>query len=329
MKTLNQKHCNTIYEHLISLIVNTPNQYTNILKRIDPSGVYFKNVIQVCGCNQYFMILTKQGNVFSCREENSEIQSSNDNISKHWNVKKIKPVYFQNQPIRFIAMSVNGSVFAISTNNCVYSWGCNSDGQLGLGYDDSDIALYPQMIYSNSDPNHKVIKICAGKYHTLMLKQSGKVFWCGYNGFGNRGSHENISSCNRFTYIDSKEFVNEKVLDISSGIHSMALTESGNIYSWGFGGFGQLGNGDTSSQYSPCKIKMSHFNKEKVLGIGCGQRFSIVITKSKKLQKKIYFFGRKNKNKSVLSPKQIWSSQNKNKKIYNNNDFQDIIIEFQ
>lgn len=328
-KILNQKDFNTINKNLISLIDDASNENIDCIKQIDPSLVHFEKIVQVCDCKKYFMVLTKQGNVYSCSEEHNEEQSGHENTSKYTHLKKMEPEYFQHQPIRFIAMNSNGSSFAISKNNCVYSWGYNRYGQLGLGHNDSDMLLYPQMIYSNPDPNHKVIKICAGKYHTLMLKQSGRVFWCGYNGFGNFGSYENISSCNKFTYIDSKQFGNEKVLDISSNTHSIALTESGDIYTWGFNGFGQLGKIDTDSQYSPSKIEMSCFNKEKVLKIGCGEYFSFAITKSKKLQKKIYFWGRNDQNNSILIPQEIHSSENENKKMYKNDSFEDVLIEFQ
>jgi hypothetical protein len=38
--------------------------------------------------------------------------------------------------------------------------------------------------------------------------------------------------------------------------HSLALTRSGRVYSWGRGIYGQLGLGDTMDRHSPCRVPL-------------------------------------------------------------------------
>ena len=51
-------------------------------------------------------------------------------------------------------------------------------------------------------------------------------------------------------------FAGRCVVAVSAGsLHSLALTADGSVWSWGLGGFGQLGHGDTQRQPQPKKIE--------------------------------------------------------------------------
>lgn len=64
------------------------------------------------------------------------------------------------------------------------------------------------------------------------------------------GDSENRSTPEQ---IDFKE---EKIKQISTGnAHSLALSENGEVYAWGLGTNGQIGNGETISQNAPVKVE--------------------------------------------------------------------------
>ena len=58
--------------------------------------------------------------------------------------------------------------------------------------------------------------------------------------------------------------------------HVLALGSDGQVYSWGFGGDGQLGHGDLEIQTSPRLIKALSF--EGVREICAGENHSVALT---------------------------------------------------
>jgi alpha-tubulin suppressor-like RCC1 family protein len=93
----------------------------------------------------------------------------------------------------------------------------------------------------------------------IMLLNNGTnslVKTCGYNYFGSIGNGAalpagNIATPN--TIAGSSNIV--KIGAIGGGPTSMyALTSTGTLYSWGYNGSGQLGNGNTINQSSPVSV---------------------------------------------------------------------------
>lgn len=58
--------------------------------------------------------------------------------------------------------------------------------------------------------------------------------------------------------------------------HTLALAADGTVYSWGYGGDGQLGHGDFQLQTMPAQIKA--LQGEHIVDITCGDKHSAVLT---------------------------------------------------
>ncbi|HEY6437935.1 MAG TPA: hypothetical protein VIY47_15200, partial [Ignavibacteriaceae bacterium] len=70
---------------------------------------------------------------------------------------------------------------------------------------------------------------------------------------------------------------NEFVVDISCGaVHSLVLTNCGEVYAWGENLCGPIGNGCNDNQSIPIKVK--GFNNERVVMISCGSIHSMALT---------------------------------------------------
>lgn len=93
----------------------------------------------------------------------------------------------------------------------------------------------------------------AGEYHTLAVRNDGKVFAAGSNYFGQLG---NGSTSSTYGGAPNQIAGLSDITSVAAGAyHSLALTSTGQVWAWGGGGSGQLGNGTkTARQLSPVQI---------------------------------------------------------------------------
>lgn len=87
--------------------------------------------------------------------------------------------------------------------------------------------------------------------------------------------------------------------DIIRGVvntHFALVDENDDIYTWGWGDFGQLGLGDSKSKSIPTPIEKSRFNNEKVVQLRLGFKNSIALTQNNN----IYIWGCNDKGKIGL-----------------------------
>ena len=128
-------------------------------------------------------------------------------------------------------------------------------------------------------PAH-IVQICKGKYHLIKLTSDGKVHCSGKAYFGVAGLGGSASSEKTKPL---PNLIDQKIVQVTCGeFHSMALSDKGDLYTWGMGFEGQLG---LSAQYkvasSPRYLRI--FFRKPVKFITCGNNFSHAISKSSKL----------------------------------------------
>ena len=132
---------------------------------------------------------------------------------------------------------------ALLADGNVWSWGINSDGQIGNGTITIPgcqcIPTPTQTTISN------VVQIDAGSQHTLALKSDGTVWAWGFNSQGQLGDN---SETTRYTPVQIGVGISgfNNIIAISAGdFHSMALKADGTVWVWGRNGEGEVGNGTT------------------------------------------------------------------------------------
>jgi RCC1 and BTB domain-containing protein len=164
----------------------------------------------------------------------------------------------------------NKHAIALSKSGSCYSWGHNDCGQLGSGTI-KNVFIPHSIEYPFED---SIIEVCCGHKHSLALTKTGKLYAWGSNYYGQIG---NKSFANQLSPIDINFFDNQKIVSICCGYgHSMALTENGVVYGWGYNSFGQLGIGNDYNHNIPTKITSS----EGVifLKIACGPHHSLILS---------------------------------------------------
>jgi len=149
---------------------------------------------------------------------------------------------------------------ALGADGTVYTWGYNYMGQLGNGnYTDSNVPV--ETTLSGTISGGTIIQVAAGMNHSMALADDGTVYTWGFNGYGQLGNATEVSTYNVPVPVFTSGVLNGKtVIQIAAGNgHSIALTTEGNVYTWGWGGYGQLGNEDSTraNQNVPVAVSTS------------------------------------------------------------------------
>ena len=154
------------------------------------------------------------------------------------------------------------------------SYGGGSKGQLGLETLEN-VFDEPKIIEALD--GIKVMQISSGGWHSLALSEFGDIYAWGWNESSQLGLK--ISKTNVIavpTLIDAKDI---NFITISCGSrHSMAISEDGKLYVWGWNKWGQLGMNPDEVTFleQPTLLEL----KKKVVSVHCKYWSSIIETYS-------------------------------------------------
>ncbi|PYH37362.1 BTB domain and ankyrin repeat protein [Aspergillus neoniger CBS 115656] len=142
----------------------------------------------------------------------------------------------------------------------------------------------------------KIQNIVMSKLHTAILTTDpeSNLFLCGFGPGGRLGTGDESTRFS-FVCIDTGGLANRRVVSVALGQdHTLAITDRGEIFSWGSNKFGQLGyslprsnnRDDVPIQNSPRQI-FNPFKKEVILGAAASAIHSVVFSTSG-----LYTFGK-------------------------------------
>ena len=252
---------------------------------------------------EHNIVLSNQGDIFSfgynqsyqCGLPNSNLLYRNT-INDPTNISVVHNLYGK------LVSCGNEHSLILSKNNEVYGIGNNEDGVLGLN--DLKLKSYKPILihFGEKDEYTKKIKqISCGTVHNLALTEDGKVFSWGAAMGGQLGHEEKFllkTNGGVKNYYLSKPTIISKLNDMKINIkkiscgeaHSIALSNKGNVYSWGFGSNGQLGLGFCEDSFEPGKglvksrkLLPEKVNIEGIKNIECGKTFTMFINGENKL----------------------------------------------
>jgi len=135
---------------------------------------------------------------------------------------------------------------ALTTMGAVSCWGYNGDGQLGNG---TKVASSVPVGVSGLGKNVKAI--ASGSYFTCALTTMGAVKCWGSNTYGQLGDNTTTDATTPVAVYG----LGKGIKAISAGNYfACALTSKGAVKCWGANGYGQLGNGTTTSSAKPVAV---------------------------------------------------------------------------
>ncbi|XP_035245722.1 probable E3 ubiquitin-protein ligase HERC1 isoform X2 [Anguilla anguilla] len=172
--------------------------------------------------------------------------------------------------------------FSVSADGSVKACGKGSYGRLGLG--DSNNQSVPKKLVLEPPRNMRKVSSSKGSDgHTLAVTGEGEVFSWGDGDYGKLG-HGN-SATQKYPKIIQGPLLGKVVVCVSAGYrHSAAVTNDGELYTWGEGDFGRLGHSDSHSRNVPTLVK-------DISGVGqaaCGSSHTIAVAQDGRI---VWSFG--------------------------------------
>ena len=169
---------------------------------------------------------------------------------------------------------------ALKNNGTVWAWGSNDKGQL----DDNtnkNRKLPIQAWGPASGDLSQITQVDSGYGHTLALKSDKTVWSWGWNGNGQLG---NDAGDFRLTPVQvlgpgGVGFLDHVEAVAAGQYHSLALKDDGTVWAWGYGDYGQLGDGTWASKYTPIQVKDSAGTGflSNIVYISAGESYSIAV----------------------------------------------------
>lgn len=129
----------------------------------------------------------------------------------------------------------------------IFLWGSGKDGRLGNVMDNSE--PIPNAVKTND----LFVQIDCGYHHSAGVTDEGEVLTWGRGVFGQLG-HGNVQSYSVPQPVEA--LMSQVVTSVACGWqHTMALTQTGQVFSWGYGEDGQLGHSEAGDSLTPRLIQ--------------------------------------------------------------------------
>ena len=143
----------------------------------------------------------------------------------------------------------------------MWTWGANDRGQLGQGdylYRSLPVQFAGSVVWST---------VACGNEFTMAIDTSNRLFSWGHNDCGQLGIGLNGGVG---VVRQSPVQIAGSWTSVACGFsHALAINSAGQLFAWGFNGFGGVGDSTTTSRSTPVQIPGSWSN------ISCGYHFSI------------------------------------------------------
>lgn len=174
-----------------------------------------------------------------------------------------------NKGITSVHCGAEYSVAVSKTHNQIYSWGWGDFGRLGHG-ECKDVFI-PTPITSLS--GKVVASVSCGDTHTLVATEAGELFSFGRNQNGQLG-YGNLNDSLLPQQVTA--LADQRVVRVACGAeHSVCSTDTGEVYAWGWGRYGNIGDGHRQDRHVPTQVQ--GLAAVKIEQVACGWRHNLAV----------------------------------------------------
>lgn len=143
---------------------------------------------------------------------------------------------------------------ALASDNTLYVWGNNSNGQLGT-YNTTTLYQPTQIT-----PTVSYVNITAGANHTGAIDTNQNLYLWGFNVGGQLGQ-SNVVARSSPTQVGTLKWSTVLAVGIGTAYDfTMALRTDGTLWSWGYNSLGQLGINLTTNRSSPVQVGSEYWS---------------------------------------------------------------------
>gem|GEM_PF-1470556 len=254
----------------------TQRAYPVRILKSSTAGDYLPACSQIAAGDRFSLALSQAGNVYAWGlKTDSRMGNGSTGTSEQKTAVLVTEITSSNPALSQIKGIAAGSAFGFARKahafelaggtGTLWAWGLNANGQLGIG--STSNASRATLVKLNATTNlTDVLDVSAGVAHTAVLRWKngtspimGEVWTFGLQADGRLGNGLNVTA-NVSYPVQVKKSASvalDHIIQISAGPrHTLALDDSGNVWSWGSNGSGELGNG--TGVASPFANKVKH-----------------------------------------------------------------------
>lgn len=158
----------------------------------------------------------------------------------------------------------------VTDGGLLFSFGRGKQGQLGHGSVTDEPK--PRQVVGLGEVH--AVSAAAGGWHSLVVGLAGELLVFGTNGYGQLGLTEKVSTMTSPTRLPFGQ--GARVVHAGAGTsHSLAITSTGKLFTFGEGTYGQLGHSDRSYVFEPRQVK--YLEPVKVVAAAAGEMHTLVL----------------------------------------------------
>jgi alpha-tubulin suppressor-like RCC1 family protein len=171
---------------------------------------------------------------------------------------------------------------AVTADGALYTWGIGFEGSLGHGSKVNEAA--PKRVMALE--GEFVSAVACGRDYTLALTREGALYAWGANDYGQLGLNLSVKY-QRSPLLVGGALAGRRVVAVAAGdFHVAALTEGGEVFTWGLGKEGQLGHGNRDALAVPRRVEA--LEGAGVTAVACGGGHTAALDGARQL----WLFGR-------------------------------------
>ncbi|CAK8698299.1 protein RCC2 homolog [Clavelina lepadiformis] len=253
-------------------------------------GVKVSRAISGC-CSNHSLIITNEGKVYSWgRNECGQLGHGDRN---RYDVPK--PIHSLQQYTIVDGACGKNHTLCLTESGETFSFGDNSQGQLGLGNLSTNVPSPTRLAYHGNP----IVDVACGGEFSVILDCEGDVYSFGcpeYGQLGNNTDGKYLATGNKIAFNNVKNafriplwveklkggqivpITDVKVTNIACGAnHVVALDSKKRVFTWGFGGYGRLGHSEQKDEHTPRLVQIFDRNGRGAVQVYAGHSFTMAL----------------------------------------------------